>query len=132
MVATHTTIKVTPESTLTDVLAAAASEPVVLDKDGMRFRVTREDDIWAGYDPQRVRETIREMAGSLSLEEGERIKKLIYQGRDEGAWTVDPERVRAVLDATAGSWSDIDADQVIAELYEERITGSRSYRSGDQ
>jgi hypothetical protein len=89
MVTTQKTIKVTPDSTLADVLDAASVEPVVLDKDGVRFRVTREDDIWAGYDPQRVRETIREMAGSLSVEEGERIKKLIYQGRDEGTRPAD-------------------------------------------
>jgi hypothetical protein len=84
MVAVHKTIKVTPESNLDDVLEAAASEPVVLDKDGMRFRLTREDDIWTGYDPERLRATVREMAGSISVEEAERIKRLIYQGREGG------------------------------------------------
>ncbi len=53
-------------------LAAALDEgkPVVLIKDGVRYRVDREDaaepteDIWANYDPERVLRVLEETAGS--------------------------------------------------------------------
>jgi hypothetical protein len=87
MVAAHEPIKVTAESDLVQLLDRAVAEPVLLEKDGIVYRlsVADPDDIWAGYDPQRLRETVYRMAGSISEEEGERIKALIYRSREEGA-----------------------------------------------
>jgi hypothetical protein len=54
-------------------------------RNGTRFRVTRDpDDPWANYDREKVRDGLRKFAGMLTPEEGERIKELIYRGREEG------------------------------------------------
>ncbi len=42
------------------------------------------EDLWAGYDPERLRATVREVAGTLTPEEGERLKESIRRGREEG------------------------------------------------
>jgi hypothetical protein len=79
------TIQVEPDSELALALARADDEPVVLDSNGVRFRVIRaSDDLWADYDPDAVLAGLRAVAGTLSAEEGERIKALIYRGRAEG------------------------------------------------
>jgi hypothetical protein len=84
------TITIDPESELGKALAEAKDTPVVLALDGLRFRVSRSDeDLWANYDPVRVREGLRKFAGTISPEEGERIKELIYRGREEGTRPID-------------------------------------------
>ena len=85
------TIKITPETSLSSLLTEAADAPVLLEANGVVYRLAREgEDIWAGYDPERVRAGLRAFAGTLSSEEGERIKALIYRGREEG--TRPPDR----------------------------------------
>jgi hypothetical protein len=79
------TIHIDPDSELAQILATAEETPVVPDSNGVHFRVIRvEDDLWADYDPEAVLEGLREIAGTLSAEEGERMKALIYRGREEG------------------------------------------------
>jgi hypothetical protein len=79
------TITIDPESELGRVLDEADGEPVVLLWGGTRFRVTRDpDDPWENYDPEQVLEGLHEIAGTLSPEEAERMKELIYRGREEG------------------------------------------------
>jgi len=79
------TIHLDPESELARILADAEETPVVLDSNGVRFRIIRADeDLWSDYDPEGVLEGLREIAGTLSTEEGERMKALIYRGREEG------------------------------------------------
>jgi len=79
------TIVIDPDSELGRALGETDGGPVVLLRNGTRFRVTRDsDDPWANYDPEKVREGLREIAGTLSPAEGERIKELIYRGREEG------------------------------------------------
>ena len=79
------TIHLDPDSDLARALADADAEPVFLDSNGVRWRVIRAtDDLWAGYDPDAVLAGLQAAAGSLSREEGERIKELIYRGREEG------------------------------------------------
>ena len=83
------TIKVDPESDLARALDEAATS-VVLERNGVRYRVSPEaDDPWAGYDPERVREGLRRFAGMITPEEGERLKELIYRGREEGTRPLD-------------------------------------------
>lgn len=84
------TIKIDPDSELGRALEDADEVPVVLERDGARFRVTRDpDDPWADYDPERVRAGLRAVAGTLTPEEGERLKELIYRGREEGTRPLD-------------------------------------------
>jgi hypothetical protein len=79
------TIDIDPDSELGRALDENDGELVVLVRNGRRFRVTRvPDDPWANYDPEKVLEGLREIAGTLSPAEGERIKELIYRGREEG------------------------------------------------
>ncbi|HEY7031291.1 MAG TPA: hypothetical protein VH482_08200 [Thermomicrobiales bacterium] len=91
MVATHKPIHVTDESDLVQLLDRAVAEPVLLERDGVLYRLSLADpdDLWAGYDPERMRATVMRMAGSISEEEGERIKALIYRGREEGTRPID-------------------------------------------
>src|SRR5687768_4937294 len=52
------TIQIDPTSELAQALADA-DEPVVLDSNGVRYRVLREEDaLFAGYDPSRVRDAL--------------------------------------------------------------------------
>ena len=84
------TIKVTAETNVGSLLTEAIDRPVLLEANGVVYRLSREpDDIWAGYDPERVRAGLRKFAGTLSPAEGERIKELIYRGREEGIRPLD-------------------------------------------
>jgi hypothetical protein len=79
------TITVDPESDLGRALDESDATTAVLVKDGARFRVVRDpDDPWATYDPESVLEGLREIAGTLSPEEGARMKEIVYRGREEG------------------------------------------------
>jgi hypothetical protein len=79
------TITIDPDSELGRALDQTGEVPIVLLRNGTRFRVTRDaDDPWANYDPERVLEGLHEIAGTLSPAEGERMKDLIYRGREEG------------------------------------------------
>lgn len=84
------TIHVESGSELARALADA-NEPVRLVANGVRFRVIRDsDDPWADYDPEKVRAGLRKFAGMITAEEGERMKEIIYRGREEG--TRPPDR----------------------------------------
>lgn len=88
MVVAHKPIKVTDDRDLLRLLDRAADEPLLLEKDGIVYRLSRADeieDIWKGYDPERVRAGLRAMSGIITSEEAERMKELVYRGRDEGA-----------------------------------------------
>ena len=85
MVSEPLTITVDPESELGRALGNSDDSPIILVRNGARFRVTRDpDDPWANYDPEKVRAALRKFAGMLTPEEGERIKEGIYRGREEG------------------------------------------------
>ena len=59
------TIQIDPTSELARALVGA-DEPVVLDSNGVRYRVLREQDaLFESYDPSRVREALRKSAGAL-------------------------------------------------------------------
>jgi hypothetical protein len=79
------TIKVTEDVGLSDVFDVAKNTPVRLEKDGVIYRLVREDeDIWAAYDPDRVLAGINAAAGAITPEEADRWKEAVYRGREEG------------------------------------------------
>ena len=79
------TITIDPDSELGRALDATDDAPVILERNGARFRVVRaDDDLWADYDPDAVLAGLHAIAGTLSPAEGERMKALIYRGREEG------------------------------------------------
>lgn len=81
-----TPIKVTPGSELAHLLDAAVGSLIVLEKDGVLYRVTAvaADDPFAGYDPDAAREGIRAAAGSWSDIDAEALKAHLYRAREEG------------------------------------------------
>jgi hypothetical protein len=84
------TITIDPDSELGRALDETGDAPVVLIRGRSRYRVTRDaDDPWANYDPDSVLDGLREIAGTLSPEEAERMKELIYRGRKEGTRPFD-------------------------------------------
>ena len=84
------TITVDPDSELGRALERSGDSPVILVRNGARFRVTRDpEDPWANYDPEKVRAGLKKVAGLLSPEEGDRIIEAIYRGREEGTRPID-------------------------------------------
>ncbi len=90
MATTPKTVRVTEQTDLPELLGDAAKAPVILEHGGERFRLSRADDLFAGYDPERVRDGLRRFAGTIGAEEGERLKAIVYRGREEG--TRPPDR----------------------------------------
>lgn len=74
---------VDPESELGRLLDEEASS-ILLEKDGILYRLNREDDRLRVVDPAVTRATILAGAGTLSVKDGERMKAAIYQAREEG------------------------------------------------
>lgn len=62
------TIKVAPDSELGLLLEEVGGAPVILEKDGERYVLAREyaRDIWAAYDPEKVRQALYRSAGVLA------------------------------------------------------------------
>lgn len=84
------TITIDPDSELGRALDETDGSPVFLERNGARFRVTRDaDDLWADYDPKKVRAGLHKFAGMISPEEADRIKESIYRGREEGTRPID-------------------------------------------
>jgi len=87
------TIEVAPGGELARILDEANGASLLLVKDGVRYRLDREEpamtsaspDPWADYDPERLMEGIRAAAGSISEEEAERRIAEIYRWREEGS-----------------------------------------------
>jgi len=60
------TIPIDPDSEFARLLKRAAEEPALLDVNGTRFRVESEEpNLFAIYDPERVRAAIKRMTGTL-------------------------------------------------------------------
>jgi len=83
MADTVRTIHVPPESELARLLDEARDAPLRLEKDGVTYRLSREEeDVWANYDPEAVHEALRTAAGTLTPQEGEELKAYIYRARE--------------------------------------------------
>lgn len=78
-------IDLDPESELAKALAEAGRTPVGLVSNGRRYVVSRDpDDFWDDYDEEMFRAALDAVVGTMTPEEGERFKELIYRGREEG------------------------------------------------
>lgn len=97
MATTEKTINVEPGGELDRLLAEANGAALILVRNGVRYRLHREesaaeaneDDPWADYDPERLIAGVRAVAGSMSEAEAERLKAYIYAGREEGSRPAD-------------------------------------------
>lgn len=80
-------INVSPDSELAANIDTAEAEkrPIVLNKNGVRYRIIREaDEIWADYDADAVIAGMGAAAGSITPDEAERWKALVYEAREAG------------------------------------------------
>jgi len=76
------TIVLDPESELARVLAGQDSTPVMVDSNGVRYVVKRQsDDIFAGYEPQRVRKALHQSAGILRNVDIDKLKRDLREQR---------------------------------------------------
>lgn len=82
-------IRVPEGSDLAKLLSEAATRPVLLEKNGELFRLERMEkeskEIFAGYDPDNVKEAIAATAGSWADLDTDKLIADIYQAREEGA-----------------------------------------------
>lgn len=79
-------IEVAPGSDLAQLLDEASAHPLLLEKDGVLYRLdTEKEDIWAGYDPAKVQSTLSRTAGSWSDIDVDALISLLYRDREEGS-----------------------------------------------
>jgi hypothetical protein len=84
------TIHVPNDSELARLLQEADEIGLRLERNGITYRVTREnEDPWAGYDPEAVRAGMEAGAGAITPEEAEHFKAYVYRGREEGTRPAD-------------------------------------------
>ncbi len=79
-------IKVEPGSDLARLLEEANETPLLLEKDGVFYHVTAsglEEDIWADYDPERVRAGLKQSAGALAGVDTEHLLADIRASREQ-------------------------------------------------
>jgi len=83
-------ITVTADTDLADLLDKAASSPVRLERNGIVYRLSREDeDVWPAPDPDRVREVLRATVGSWADLDADELIAELYRAREEGSRPVD-------------------------------------------
>jgi hypothetical protein len=82
-------IKVAPDSELGKLVEKARRHPVLLEKDGAVYSLTPAssdpDDLWAGYDPDKVKQAIAETAGSWKALDTEKLIADIHRARKDGS-----------------------------------------------
>lgn len=78
--------KVKAGSPLAQLIDEASLTPVLLEKDGILYRLApEEDDIRAGYDPEKVKKALAETAGLFADLDTEKLIADIYAARAQGS-----------------------------------------------
>ena len=80
-------VDVPPGSELARLLDEADGAPLVLVKDGVRYRLEREDakdDPWANDDPEQVEQVLAETAGAWKHIDAEALKADVRAQRGHG------------------------------------------------
>ncbi len=78
-------INVAPESELGRLLAEIGEMPVILERDGERYVLAREaaHDIWVDYDPEKVRQALRQGTGILAGVDRESLLSDLRAAREQ-------------------------------------------------
>jgi hypothetical protein len=83
------TIKVSANSEFGKLVDKARRHPVLLEKDGAVYSLTPAssdpDDLWAGYDPKKVRDAIIMYGGSWAELDADAMIDEIYTARKKGS-----------------------------------------------
>jgi hypothetical protein len=93
------TIDVMPDSDVAHVLHEVDDEPIILVNEGTRYRVLKEraaqptgiHEPEGGYDPARFAETLKQIAGAISIDDAESMKAYISAAREAGSPRADEE-----------------------------------------
>ncbi|MCL5962019.1 MAG: hypothetical protein M1358_22350 [Chloroflexi bacterium] len=79
-------VTVSPGSEIDRLLDEVDDEPILLEKAGALFRLSAErEDIWAGYDPEKVRQAIDEAAGAWADLDADALIAEVYHRREQGS-----------------------------------------------
>ena len=81
-------IQISPDSELARRLEEAGANPVILEKNGKRYRLVEEvvDDVWATYDPAQVKAALRDSAGALAGIDREALLRDIHDQREQDSF----------------------------------------------
>ena len=74
-------LRVNADTNLEQVLEAARSSSVLLEKDGVTYWLEEAGDIWRGYDPEKVRAAIAATAGSWADMDTDALLSNLYRAR---------------------------------------------------
>ncbi len=83
------TIHIAHDSDLARLLEHVDATPLRLEKDGVVYRVVREDAPWPGYDTAKVRAAVRATAGSWADLDTDALIANLYRAREEGSRPAD-------------------------------------------
>ena len=80
-------INVAPGSELGRLLEEIGEAPVILDRDGKRYVLAREDshDIWVDYDPEKVRQALLQSDGALADIDRESLLSDLHAAREQNS-----------------------------------------------
>lgn len=78
-------IPVPPDSELAEIVDQAAYAPIVLERDGRRFRLVRDDEPepLPSYDPERARAALKRVAGLFAGVDTEVLKAELREQRGQ-------------------------------------------------
>jgi hypothetical protein len=80
-------VRIEPDSELAHLLDEIGERPVLLEKNGTVYRLTKEEDSWLAYDAERVKMAIRKTAGSWANLDADKLIAAIYHAREMGTRT---------------------------------------------
>ena len=83
MLAEPIRVQVTPDSEIARLLEKVGDAPILLEKNGELYRLSKEDDSWANYDPQRTRLALAKSAGALSKLDRDEFLTEIHHARQQ-------------------------------------------------
>jgi hypothetical protein len=84
-------VAVPPGGKIDRLLKEADAAPLLLERDGKLYRLSRADDegIWVGYEPEQVREALKSAAGSWKDLDADQLIADIHRAREEGSRPAD-------------------------------------------
>jgi hypothetical protein len=83
------TVRVTTETALPELLDDAAREPSILERDGERFCLGRDEDIAYEPDPEGVRAMVAAMAGSWTDLDSDTMIREMSEALEAGSRSLD-------------------------------------------
>lgn len=70
---------------------AQEREPILVEREGLLYRLEPQEDrpdqdIWADYDPDQVRQALQHSAGALADIDREALLRELHEQRQQGSW----------------------------------------------